>query len=59
MHRAQIQARVALDKDARPERYCPVPRCLWRTGGGCCPRHGGRVDRVAAYRKSRRENEEV
>lgn len=44
------QARVALDKLKHPERYCPSPRCLWKTaklnhstqvheGGGHCPRH--------------------
>lgn len=46
-----IQARVALNKQKHPERFCPHPRCLWRTaklnhatqtytGGGYCPRHG-------------------
>ena len=34
-----IQAKVALDKERHPERYCPTRRCLWRTGGGHCPRH--------------------
>ena len=34
-----IQAKVALDKEKRPEKFCPVHRCLWRTGGGYCPRH--------------------
>jgi len=45
-----IQAKVALDKQKHPERYCPFPRCLWKTtklnhatqvheGGGHCPRH--------------------
>jgi hypothetical protein len=44
------QAKVADDKRKHPERFCPVPRCLWRTakldhatqsysGGGYCPRH--------------------
>jgi hypothetical protein len=31
--------RVAQNKQKRPEIYCPAPRCLWRTGGGYCPRH--------------------
>jgi hypothetical protein len=46
------QAKVAQDKAQHPERYCPAPRCLWKTsklnhytqvheGGGYCPRHGG------------------
>jgi hypothetical protein len=45
-----IQAKVALDKQKHPERFCPAPRCLWKTtklnhktqvheGGGHCPRH--------------------
>lgn len=35
-----VQIRVALDKEAHPERYCPARKCLWRTGdGGRCPRH--------------------
>lgn len=25
-----IQAKVALDKEKHPERFCPVKRCLWR-----------------------------
>ena len=29
----------AENKRQHPEYYCPVPRCLWRTGGGRCPRH--------------------
>ena len=28
-----IQAKVALDKERHPERYCPVRRCLWRSYG--------------------------
>jgi len=32
-------AKVAQHKEKRPELYCPAPRCLWRTGGGYCPRH--------------------
>jgi hypothetical protein len=42
--------KVAMDKLANPERYCPEPGCLWKTarlnhetqqyeGGGYCPRH--------------------
>jgi hypothetical protein len=45
-----IQAKVAIDKQKHPERYCPAPRCLWKTaklnhktqvheGGGYCPHH--------------------
>ena len=50
-----IQAKVALDKEKHPERFCPVHRCLWRVmvcdpmtremrlKGDCltgyCPRH--------------------
>src|SRR5205807_692697 len=49
-----IQAKVALEKQSHPERFCPFPRCLWRTAklnhrtgdrerGGYCPRHRGVV----------------
>jgi len=31
--------KVAKQKRERPEWYCPVKGCLWRTGGGYCPRH--------------------
>ena len=34
-------SKVAAGKAARPDLYCPTDRCLWRTGGGHCPRHGG------------------
>jgi hypothetical protein len=45
-----ITVKVALEKQKHPERFCPEPRCLWRTakldhetgkreGGGYCPRH--------------------
>ena len=35
----QVAVKVAKQKAGRPELYCPVPRCLWRTNGGYCPRH--------------------
>lgn len=34
-----VAAMVAATKRRHPERYCPTARCLWRTGGGACPRH--------------------
>ena len=45
-----VNAKIALEKQEHPERFCPEPRCLWRTaklnhetgkreGGGYCPRH--------------------
>jgi hypothetical protein len=34
-----VQVKVALDKAKHPEKFCPKPKCLWRTGGGYCPRH--------------------
>lgn len=43
-----IQAKVARDKELHPERYCPARRCLWRTGGGACPRHKPFEDAVKA-----------
>jgi hypothetical protein len=32
-------AKVAARKRQRPDLYCRD--CLWMTGGGQCPRHGG------------------
>jgi len=37
--RNAVCADVAKSKAAHPERFCPVDRCLWHTGGGRCPRH--------------------
>lgn len=37
------QAKVATEKRAHPERFCPEPRCLWRTNGSRCPRHAAKV----------------
>ena len=34
-----IAAKVAKAKAERPEQFCPHKSCLWRTGGGHCPRH--------------------
>jgi len=34
-------AKVAEAKRKHPDQFCPRARCLWRTGGGPCPRHGG------------------
>lgn len=50
-----VAAKVALEKEKYPDRFCPAPRCLWRTTrynhetglreplancpGGRCPRH--------------------
>jgi hypothetical protein len=39
-------AKVAQHKEKNPAVYCPNKRCLWRTGGGYCPRHQ-RVERDA------------
>lgn len=36
---SNIQAKVAQDKENHPDYFCPIGRCLWRTGGGYCPRH--------------------
>jgi hypothetical protein len=41
MTRNQVAAKVSENKRKHPERYCPHPKCLWPTGGGYCPRHGG------------------
>jgi hypothetical protein len=34
-----VAAKVAEQKRKHPERFCPAPRCLWRTEGERCPRH--------------------
>jgi len=39
MSRGQVAAKVAANKARHPELYCPNAKCLWRTGGGYCPRH--------------------
>jgi len=39
-----LQGSEARRKEAKPNLYCPDPRCLWMTGDGRrCPRHGGPV----------------
>jgi hypothetical protein len=49
---ASVAKSVREQKERHPERFCPNPRCLWKTaklnretqeyeGGGPCPRHGG------------------
>lgn len=30
-----------LQKEREPGDFCPTRNCLWRTGGGLCPNHGG------------------
>ena len=57
-----IQAKVAIDKQKHPERFCPAPHCLWKTaklnhktqvheGGGHCPRHRtGELNRLVKER---------
>lgn len=47
-----IQAKVALDKQKHPERFCPTPRCLWRTDGSHCPRHAKREVTVERMREA-------
>jgi hypothetical protein len=40
-----VAANVAQHKENHPELYCPVRRCLWRTGDGSnCPRHKSLVE---------------
>ena len=38
-----VAAKVAAEKEAHPERFCPVKRCLWRTvtrqGANPCRNH--------------------
>jgi hypothetical protein len=48
------QAKVAIEKENHPERFCKAVRCLWRVlshdmvskpncANGVCPRHAGRI----------------
>lgn len=39
MTRGGVAKKVRENKEKHPELYCPNPKCLWRTGGGPCPRH--------------------
>ena len=43
----QVAAKVASNKEKRPELYCPAKKCLWRTGCGYCPRHAEQEFRKA------------
>jgi hypothetical protein len=59
-----VNAKVAEDKRKHPERFCPAPRCLWRTmisdpitrqmkpaencADGYCPRHRPAMRKVSA-----------
>lgn len=44
----RIAARVAQSKAQNPERFCPEPRCLYRTEGGVsCPRHAPKHEALA------------
>ncbi len=39
MTRNSVAASVAKNKEAHPERYCPVARCLWSLRSGPCRKH--------------------
>ena len=45
-------ASVAAHKEEHPELYCPDTRCLWRTGGGACPRHPRAAVAAASFKKA-------
>jgi hypothetical protein len=49
-------ADVKTRKQERPELYCP--KCLWMTGGGSCPNHGGpkRTSQLDAAAKTKSQN---
>lgn len=60
-----VNAKVAQNKAQHPERYCPAPRCLWRTAkldhatqtfsypnGRYCPRHKHLAPSAAAVRNA-------
>ena len=42
-NRANVAQTVRLAKEAKPELFCSKPGCLWRTGGGDCPKHKSSV----------------
>jgi hypothetical protein len=36
----QVAQSVIEHKKNHPEKFCPFPKCLWRTENGkCCPNH--------------------
>jgi hypothetical protein len=39
MNHNSVAKSVRLHKEAHPELYCSNPSCLYRTGGGDCPKH--------------------
>ena len=43
-----VAAKVAESKRLHPDQFCPAERCLWRTGGGRCPRHPAPTSAAAA-----------
>jgi hypothetical protein len=47
--RASVAASVAKSKAAHPEEFCTHAKCLWRTGGGKCPRHRDGALRVKFF----------
>ncbi len=51
-------AMVRKRKEAHPELYCTDRRCLWRTGGGSCPRHKPIADAAPIVRAIRDVPEE-
>jgi hypothetical protein len=44
-HRS-VAARVRLEKESHPERFCSERACLWRTTARPCPRHSNPDVRV-------------
>jgi hypothetical protein len=63
MTRNSVAASVAQNKERNPDKYCPVKKCLWRTGGGLCPRHATSAgpssfvaERVAFPQSARKAN---
>jgi hypothetical protein len=54
----RIAAKVAADKEAHPERFCPAYRCLWRTDGSYCPRHDPPSPPPVKYEKPEKWSDE-
>jgi hypothetical protein len=52
-------AKVRQAKEAHPELYCPNARCLWRTGGGHCPRHETAAEAAEQLSRDERHHDDL
>lgn len=57
-YRQQVAAKVAAEKIEHPEKFCPVKKCLYKTGDGSrCPRH--REIPIAPMAEIRKRHNEI